>query len=75
MTQRWLPEGLHSLGAELGRALESRLRIPVVGDTKFWLDLPELLVENPSRPKQPIKWTNGYPVSYTHLTLPTNREV
>ena len=60
MTQRWLPEGLYSLGAELGRALDSRLRIPVVGDTEFWLDLPELLVRNPSRPEQPVKWSNGY---------------
>ncbi|MDG2113041.1 MAG: CoA transferase [Actinomycetota bacterium] len=55
----WLPDGLHELAAEHGRAIDTSLGAEVVGDGEWWVDLPTRVVARHTEPAAPVMWGDG----------------
>jgi len=60
MSARWLPAGLHDLAVAHGAVIDAACSASPVGDASRWVDLPELVVEEPTRPAEPVPWGDGF---------------
>lgn len=59
MTARWLPAGLLELAREVALDIDRHRRGAGHLDADYWVELPERLVESPSRPDAPVAWGDG----------------
>ena len=60
MSEYWLPSRLQERGARLAATIESRLGEEVIGAIDYWLELPERVVDVPTRPSTPCRWGDGH---------------
>ncbi len=60
MTTHWLPTGLHELAATHGAVIDRTCDAAPVGDASWWVDLPERVVDEPTRPAEPVPLGGGY---------------
>ena len=60
MTNYWLPGNLHERGKELAALIASRAGNDIVGPADYWIEMPERVVNEPTRPQSPKAWGNGF---------------
>ena len=60
MTNYWLPARLHERDSFLAALIAQRLGDDVLGPIDYWLEMPERLVEEPTRPQTATRWGTGF---------------
>ncbi len=60
MNDYWLPENLNDRGMELAAIIAKRISNDVIGAVDHWLEMPERLVDSPTRPEPARSWGKGF---------------
>ncbi|HCJ85264.1 MAG TPA: hypothetical protein DHV80_01810 [Acidimicrobiaceae bacterium] len=60
MNDYWLPGDLHGRGMELAALIASRAGTDIVGPADYWIDMPEHVVGEPTRPQSATAWGDGF---------------
>ncbi len=60
MNDYWLPENLNDRGMELAGIIAKRISNDVIGAVDHWLEMPERLVDSPTRPEPARSWGKGF---------------
>ncbi|HAF68722.1 MAG TPA: hypothetical protein DCX77_02730 [Acidimicrobiaceae bacterium] len=60
MTDYWLPANLHERGVELADVIVSRVGTDIVGPADYWIEMPERVVDEPTRPQPATSWGDGF---------------
>ena len=60
MNGYWLPENLNDRGSELAAIIAKRMNNDVLDGVEKWVEMPERLVDNPTRPDPATSWGDGF---------------
>ena len=60
MNGYWLPENLNDRGSELAAIIAKRMNNDVLDAVEKWVEMPERLVDNPTRPDPATSWGDGF---------------
>ena len=60
MNSYWLPENLNDRGSELAAIIAKRMNNDVLDAIEKWVEMPERLVDNPTRPDPAPSWGDGF---------------
>ena len=60
MNGYWLPENLNDRGSELAAIIAKRMNKDVLDAVEKWVEMPERLVDNPTRPDPATSWGDGF---------------
>ena len=60
MNGYWLPENLNDRGSELAAIITKRMNNDVLDGVEKWVEMPERLIDNPTRPDPATSWGDGF---------------
>jgi len=60
MTDYWLPGDLDERGRQLAALIASRAGTDIVGPADYWIEMPERVVDEPTRPQSAKAWGDGF---------------
>ena len=60
MNGYWLPENLNDRGSELAAIITKRMNNDVIDAVEKWVEMPERLIDNPTRPDPATSWGDGF---------------
>ena len=60
MNGYWLPENLNDRGSELAAIITKRMNNDVIDAVEKWVEMPERLIDKPTRPDPATSWGDGF---------------